>query len=264
VGTGAVGSTPARLTFVGHSTVLIELDGVRVLTDPLLRTRVGPLRRAGPRPPETASRDIDAVLISHSHWDHLDPRSLRRLDTATTLFVPAGAAEALRRHGFGSVVELSPGETGMVGPLGVAATQARHRGFGPPLGPTAHAIGFVIQGSRRIYFAGDTGLFPAMAELGGTLDVALLPVWGWGPTVRGSHLDPDSAAEALRLLRPRVAVPIHWGTYHPIGAGRLRTGTRSGAPHRFAASAARLAPAVDVRILQPDETLELPAPRRDG
>jgi L-ascorbate metabolism protein UlaG (beta-lactamase superfamily) len=246
------------LTFVGHSTVLIELDGVRLLTDPLLRTRVGPLRRAGPRAPDAASRDIDAVLISHCHWDHLDPRSLRRLDPGTTVVVPPGAAAALRRHGFRSVVELSPGETSMIGPVRVTATHARHRGFGPPLGPTAEAVGFVVHGSQRIYFAGDTGLFPAMADLADSLDVALLPVWGWGPTVRGSHLDPDSAAEALRLLRPRVAVPIHWGTYHPIGAGRIRPGTRSEPPHRFAASAARLAPDVDVRILQPAGSLEVP------
>jgi L-ascorbate metabolism protein UlaG (beta-lactamase superfamily) len=94
-----------------------------------------------------------------------------------------------------------------------------------------------------------------MESLASTLDLALLPIWGWGPTVGRGHLDPIRAATALSLLRPRTAVPIHWGTYRVIGAG---PGTSPGEPaERFLRQAAEVAPAVDVRVLQPGESLEL-------
>ena len=108
-----------------------------------------------------------------------------------------------------------------LGGVQVDAVEALHSGFRPPLGPTAPAIGFVIRGTRSVYFAGDTDMFPGMADLG-PIDLALIPVWGWGPTLgRGLHLDPLRAAEALRLIRPRAAVPIHWGTYWPHAMGRV-------------------------------------------
>jgi L-ascorbate metabolism protein UlaG (beta-lactamase superfamily) len=89
------------------------------------------------------------------------------------------------------------------------------------------------------------------------LDVALLPVWGWGPSLGRGHLNPRTAAETLRLLRPRVAVPIHWGTYFPIGRGGRRL---ADPPHEFARHAAELAPDVEVRVLKPGDGFELPWP----
>jgi L-ascorbate metabolism protein UlaG (beta-lactamase superfamily) len=122
----------------------------------------------------------------------------------------------------------------------------------------APALGFVLAGSRRAYFAGDTDLFPEMAELAADeLDLALLPIGGWGPRLGAGHLDPRRAAEALRLIRPQVAVPIHWGVLHPIGVGRLKLRYLTRPGEQFAAHAAELAPQVDVRLLEPGESLEL-------
>jgi L-ascorbate metabolism protein UlaG (beta-lactamase superfamily) len=115
------------------------------------------------------------------------------------------------------------------------------------------SLGYVVEAASRVYFAGDTDVYDSMATLA-PLDVALLPVWGWGPRVGEGHLNPRTAAEALRLLRPRVAVPIHWGTFRPV---YLRGRPPADAPREFARHAADLAPEVEVRILQPGETLTL-------
>jgi L-ascorbate metabolism protein UlaG (beta-lactamase superfamily) len=106
-----------------------------------------------------------------------------------------------------------------------------------------------------VYFAGDTDLFDGMADLG-PLDVALLPVWGWGPSLGPGHMDPETAARAAALLRPRVAVPIHWGTYLQVGL-RRRESLLTEPPELFAAHCADLAPGVTVRVLQPGGTLPL-------
>ena len=236
------------LDFIGHSSVVIELDGVRLLTDPVTRARVGPLRRVEPVPARQRIREIDAVLISHLHWDHLDIPSLRDLGPGTPIFVPAGSGAWLRRAGFADVRELAIGGDASVGSVRVRAVPAAHSGYRPPLGPTAPPLGFVVRGSRSVYFAGDTDLFEGMAELGEGIDVALLPVWGWGPTLgRGGHLDPLRAAQALRLIRPRAAVPIHWGTYWPHALGRVFPKRLVEPPAAFVEYAAELAP--DVRTL---------------
>jgi len=121
------------------------------------------------------------------------------------------------------------------------------------------ALGYLIRGSHRIYFAGDTDLFEGMATLSAGLDVALVPIWGWGPSVGPGHLDPRRAAEALRLLHPRLAVPIHWGTYAPLGFGRLQTALLADAVAEFLRHAAELAPEVEVCVLDLGGTLQLDA-----
>jgi len=216
--------TQPRMHFVGHSTVLVELGGLRVLTDPVLGLRVGPLRRVVPPPPVPLHSAVDLVLVSHAHHDHLDLPSLRRLGGSTALVVPPGLRAFLSARGFGGVAELAPGEALQVGGLTVTATPAAHDGR-RLFGPSSQAVGYVLEGEgRRVYFAGDTDLFPQMRDIGaGGLDVALIPVWGWGPMLGPGHLDPHRGAEAVARLRPRVAVPIHWGTYAPLGmAGRMR------------------------------------------
>jgi L-ascorbate metabolism protein UlaG (beta-lactamase superfamily) len=241
---------PLRVTFVGHATVLIEHGGLRLLTDPVLRSRVGYLRRHGP-PPQVPSA-IDAVLLSHLHYDHLDLPSLRKLGGAVRLIGPRGCGRSLARAGFSAVEELSPGEASDLGALTVLATTAVHDSRRRPLGPRAQALGYVIRGEDSVYFAGDTDLFPGMAKLG-AVDLALLPVAGWGPKLGPGHLDAERAARAAALVRPRVAIPIHWGTLHSRRPGPWFTDP----PHRFAAEVARVAPEIAVRVLSPGHSLDL-------
>ena len=154
-----------RITWIGHSTVLIELDGVRLLTDPLLRKRVLHLRRVVDVDPGVAS-NLDAVLISHLHYDHLDLPSLRRLDRSCLVVVPRGGGRLLTRRGFRNVVEIERGESIAIGACTVEATHAEHDGNRGPLMARAAAIGFLVSGTGRVYFAGDTDLFDEMSGLG--------------------------------------------------------------------------------------------------
>lgn len=247
-----------RVTLVGHATVLVELDGVRLLTDPLLRARRVFLR-ADRHPPEPGwLRPLDAVLLSHFHRDHYDPRSLGLVDPEAVLIGPPGTARRAARTGGRRAVELRPGESTTLGDVAVRATEAAHGRIPAPFRPVS--LGFLVLGSTRLYFAGDTDLFPGLAELAAEeLDVALLPVGGWGPRLGAGHLDPLRAAQALRLVRPRVAVPIHWGFLRPLGTGRLRPSYLTDPGTQFARFAAKLAPDVDVRILAPGESLEVAA-----
>jgi L-ascorbate metabolism protein UlaG (beta-lactamase superfamily) len=204
-------------------------------------------------------RSIDLVLLSHSHWDHLDIGSLRLLGREVHLVVPTGMAARLRARGFRRVSEVSPGDSISADGMTIRAVQAVHRGFAPPIGATDLAIGFLVGESGPIYFPGDTAWFPEMADLAADMDLALLPVWGWGPRARSNeHLDPLGAARALELLRPRVAVPIHWGTLHPMGFRWLRPSTRVDPPHTFARLAAERVPDTAVHVLPVGGRLHLP------
>jgi len=249
--------TPAvgRLTFVGHATVLIEQEGVRLLTDPLLRSRIAHVVRRVPLPELATLRELDAVLISHAHADHLDLPSLRLLKHAGTVFAPPAAARVLERAGVQAVVALNPGDRVTVGPLAIEAITAVHDGRRRPIGRHAEAIGYLVEGPSRVYFAGDTDLFAEMADLRGRVDVALLPVWGWGPRLPAGHLGPRTAADAVKRIRPAVAIPIHWGTMRSPGERSARD--PRGPAETFAAEVARLAPEVRPRILAPGEAMEL-------
>ena len=241
-----------RITWLGHSTVLVELGSLRVLTDPLLRGRVAHLRRHVPVP-RTPDR-LDAILLSHLHHDHADVPSLRRLP-GVRLIGPAGAA-ALRGLDGREVVTVAPGERTPIGDGSVLAVHAEHDGRRLPIGRPQGSLGFVIEaGGTRVYFAGDTDLFEGMSELG-PLDVALLPVWGWGTSIGSGHLDPDGAARAAALLRPRVAIPIHWATYFPLGRRAGHPLLREPGP-AFAAAVERQCPEVRVAVLAPGETIDV-------
>ena len=248
-----------RLTWVGHATVLIELGGVRILTDPVLRKRIGHLRRQVAAPPvDTASR-LDAVLISHLHHDHVDRPSLRQIDPVTPLLVPRGAGAFFTRRGFRDVRELAPGDHEQIAGIRIAATPASHGGGRGPFQRDAEVVGYAIEGPSRIYFAGDTDYFEEMVEMRDRIDVALLPVWGWGPSLGAGHLNPESAARSAAVIAPRIAVPIHWGTYFPAGFARLTGWQLRSPPRHFEAWAEALAPEVEVRVLAPGEGMELAA-----
>lgn len=232
------------MRFLGHSTVRMELAGKVVLTDPLLTGGVGPLRRFGPVPTVADYVDVDVVLLSHLHGDHLHLPSLRLLPPTARVVVPRGAGVWLRGKGVHGVEELEPGEEFTDGELTVTGVEAAHSGhrWGPRSthGPQAPAMGHLLETPRvRVYASGDTDLFDGMKDLP-DLDVALLPVWGWGPSLGPGHLTPARAADAVAVLKPRVAVPVHWGTLALRGLTALPGSPMKRLlvepPHEFAAA----------------------------
>ena len=247
----------SHLRYLGHSTVLVEMDGVRILTDPLLVDRLGLLHRHSDAVAHHLENiEVDAVLISHAHHDHLHLPSLRRLRGRPRIVVPRGLGKLLTRSD-GDVAEVAAGDRFNIGGVSVEAIRADHEGRRRPFGPTADALGYRITGASRVYFAGDTDLCPEMDDIAGTVDVALLPVWGWGPRLGTGHLDPGRAAEAVRRIRPRIAIPIHWGTFYPFAFARIWPRPLGDPPHDFARETARVAPDTQVRILGPGEAMAL-------
>ncbi|WP_175407500.1 MBL fold metallo-hydrolase [Streptomyces sp. TRM64462] len=261
-----------EVTWWGHATCTVEDSGVRVLTDPLFVRRLAHLRRRrGALPPPEAAR-ADVVLISHLHCDHLHLPSLSRLAPGTLLVVPRGAPRAvpgLRRLGQGPaglrIAELAAGDEVKAGPVVVRAVPAAHDGRRLPVGPRlSPALGYVVQGAARTYFAGDTGLFDGMAAAVGEIDVALLPVGGWGPFLGHGHLNAARAAQAVAALAPRAAVPVHYGTYWPIGMDAVRPHEFHAPGGEFARLAARTAPGVVVHQLGHGERVRPGGPGRPG
>jgi L-ascorbate metabolism protein UlaG (beta-lactamase superfamily) len=259
------------LHFLGHSTVRLELAGRTVLTDPVLTSRVGPLRRVVPLPDPATWAGVDLVLLSHQHGDHLHLPSLRLLGPSVRIVAPRGAGAWLRARGFRHVDELAPGESLTDGELRVTAVEARHSAhrWGPRLtaGPDAPAVGHLLEGAgQTVYASGDTDLFDGMHALRGkSVDVALLPVWGWGPSLGPGHLDPSRAAEAVARIRPRTVVPVHWGTLAlpgstvvpPLRARMRRLLTEP--PRDFATAVADLGLDTRVTLTEPGAAVLLPS-----
>ncbi|MBE3074921.1 MAG: MBL fold metallo-hydrolase, partial [Actinobacteria bacterium] len=150
-------------TFVGHTTVLIEVDGARILTDPLLRLRVGTLARHSPLPPASVYGDLDAVVISHAHLDHLDVPSLRLIDKDAPVLARRATKRLIKRLGFADVTEMEAGESRDIGRLRLTATPAVHGITRYPMAAPGNTLGCLVEGRLTAYFAGDTGLFDEMA-----------------------------------------------------------------------------------------------------
>lgn len=241
---GQQGGYGIRLTWLGHSTVVIDLGGVRLLTDPLLRRHVGPLVRSGSAPDRAAWRDPDAVLLSHLHHDHADLASLRRLGPVPVVTGIANRAWATRR-GLTVAQPPRPSRSWPPTPTNVADDDADDDGWWSVPHPTRQdqvrvrlvpavhesrpmphrpnaTNGFLVRSAgATVYFAGDTSLHDQMDALmglaGGVIDVALLPIGGWGPVLSEGHLGPQTAAEAAVRLGARFVMPVHYGTLHPWG-----------------------------------------------
>jgi L-ascorbate metabolism protein UlaG (beta-lactamase superfamily) len=221
---GDVGAATEDVTlgWAGHSTVSIDAGGHRLVTDPLLTARVGHLRRRCPLPDDSLG-DADVLLVSHAHLDHLHGASLRRVRAGVRVVAPAGTARILRRAGLRDITEVRSGDTVELPPFRVIVVPADH-----PVGrwpcslstTVAVPVGYVVEvAGRRVYFPGDTDLFAQMATLG-PIDVATLPIWGWGPTIGPGHLDPARAIEAMATTAAGLVIPIHWGTYAPENGRR--------------------------------------------
>jgi L-ascorbate metabolism protein UlaG (beta-lactamase superfamily) len=247
-----------RLTFLGHSTVLIEMAGTRLLTDPVLGHVLWSIRRRAPAVAAHHLDAVDAVFISHGHFDHLDLKSLRTLPGRPTVIVPAGLGRIVGRTGLGDVVEVDVGERLRLGELEIEAVPAAHGRRRSPRAAGTAALGCLVSGHASVYFAGDTDVLPAWEGLSGRVDVALLPVGGWGPRLGPGHLDPETAARAAAVLRPAVAVPIHWGTLSPIGLHGVMGHRFHGPGPAFAEAVARVAPDVMVHVLAPGASMALP------
>lgn len=247
----------ASATWLGHATLLLESEGARLLTDPVLVRRLGHLVRHGEAP--ALPQELDAILLSHAHRDHLDRRTLSAIDPSVPIVVPEGIDPVVCRLGR-EVIELPPEGTLALGGTTVRAVPVEHdRRRAPWSRAPGAATGFVVGDRLPIWFPGDTDLHPRLGELTGRLSLALLPVWGWGPSLGPGHLDPERAAQAAALLRPTVAMPIHWGTYLPSGLGRTHGHLLRTPAQDFARHLAMQAPAVRLGAVRIGERLELGA-----
>lgn len=252
-----------RVHYIGHATVLVDIGRIRVLTDPLLRNRVLFLQRHGrnPAPELLAERPPDIVLLSHLHYDHADLPSLRRVSPETTIIAPRGSGKYLKRWTGIEVHEVIEGDKVQVDDVEITALPAEHGQAHSIPRPMETCLSYVMRNRLSVYFAGDTDLFDEMHNVGQDfdLDMALLPVWGYSHRVGTGHLTPLTAAQALQRLRPRVAVPIHWGSFRFPGPHALWQGVNhlSSPPHAFAEHASHLAPQTEVRVLQPGESTSL-------
>ena len=219
--------TGLRVTWLGHSTVVLELDGRRVLTDPVFAQRVSPVGFIGPRRfhPVPAELDelppIDLVVLSHDHFDHLCRPTMRALArTGVPVVTALGVGAHLERFGFAPdrITELDWYESAEVAGVHVTATPSQHFS-GRSLGSRNRTLwaSWVIRGERhRVFFSGDTGLTPEFSEIGqrfGPFDLVMLEIGAFHPAWGKIHLGPRNALEAHRLLGGGLLMPVHWGTF---------------------------------------------------
>lgn len=228
---GAWDAAPAsglRVTWLGHSTMLIEVDGARFLTDPVWSERPSPVSWAGPRrfsAPVVALDSlppIDGVLISHDHYDHLDHPTVVALAAAgRRFFVPPGVDAHLRYWGVpdAQITVLDWWESATAGGVEVVATPARHASgrLNPQANRTLWA-GWALRGpAHRVYFSGDTGLFDELWDIGarlGPFDLTLIEAGAYGAGWPDWHLGPEQAVEAHQMVQGRLLVPVHWGLFN--------------------------------------------------
>jgi L-ascorbate metabolism protein UlaG (beta-lactamase superfamily) len=240
-----------RVTWFGHSSVLVEIDGWRVLTDPMWGERVGPLPWIGPRrwfaPPLPLAElpPLDAVVISHDHYDHLDyPTVLALRDRGARFFVPLGVGAHLAYWGVpeGRIVELDWWQSAKVGELEITCTPSRHAS-GRTLVDDDSKLwsGWALKGPRhRVYYSGDTGLFPGMAEIGarlGPFDLTMIEIGQYHAAWPDWHIGPEQAVEAHQLVGGRVMLPVHWALFEL-------------APHTWTEPIERVAIAAETRRVQ--------------
>jgi N-acyl-phosphatidylethanolamine-hydrolysing phospholipase D len=219
---GLIASGAAQLTWLGHASFLLTLGGKRILIDPILAPRLGPLSRLVPPglsvdelPP------IDAVLVTHNHRDHLDPWTLRRLGDRPLYVAPLGHGDLLRSLGAKRIEELDWWQsTSLGGALDVTLVPARHWSMRYPWDRNdALWGGYVLKAPEGVaYHSGDTAFFDGFEEIGrrlGPIDWAMLPIGAYEPRwfMEPQHMSPEEAADAARIVRAKAFVAMHWGTF---------------------------------------------------
>ena len=250
-------------TWWGHSTATVELGDTRVATDPLLTDRLLHLVRSTPTPTPAAAQ-ADLVLVSHLHHDHCHRPSLARYSPDVPVLAPRGAERLLARLAGDRLLLVEPGDVVERAGVRVEVLAATHDGRRHPLSREhPPALGFRFRNDAgSCWFPGDTELRDDMADVD-PVDLALVPVGGWGPTLEEGHLDPDEAAEAVRRVGARWAVPVHWGTFWPMG---LEYVARDNHERLFTTPGPRFAEAmagssVEAVVLAPGERAERPPVR---
>jgi L-ascorbate metabolism protein UlaG (beta-lactamase superfamily) len=215
--------------------------------------------------PTEEAADADVAVVSHLHFDHLHLPSLRKLSPEVRIVAPVGTARVLARAASAisrRVEEVSPGQAVDVDGVVIRAVRAAHDNRRSPLSHyCAPPLGFIIEAGledpTRVWFAGDTGLFTGMSDFR-PVDVAVIPIGGWGPTHGPSHHDPIQAAEAVRRVGAKDAVPVHFGTFWPLGLryiNRLSFRQRFVEPGpRFAAALATCCPTSTAHVLKVGNT----------
>ena len=256
--TGRMTTDGLAVTWWGHASTTVEIGGLRIATDPVLSNRLLHLRRYAVAPVDSAAQ-ADLVLVSHLHADHCHLPSLRRIEPATTVLLPRGGERLLRERS--DVRPVRPGDELEVADARITVLPAYHDGQRLPgsryRGP---ALGFRVEcGDRSFWFPGDTGSqvdFDSVEPV----DLALVPIGGWGHSLGDEHLDPNEAAEAVTRVGARWAVPVHWGTFFPRGLALVARRTHH---HMFVTPGERFAAAMagretDAVVLAPGERVALP------
>lgn len=257
-----------KITFIGHATLLLDIDGVRILTDPNFESRLGLILPRVSEPGIALEKlpRLDAMLLTHAHADHLSFKSLDRLPRDIPLFAPPPVARWLRQKGYRHAEPMAPMEDVQLagGRVRLHAAEATHKGhrYGYDRWRSAANMYLLENPAESVFFAGDTALTESTHHMvervlwdrGRELDVALLPIgWApaWKPGFRRGHLTGDDALALFETLRARALMPYHWGTFRHV------TATAHDAIHRLRRSLEHYAGRERVHIIEPGESLHV-------